>query len=83
MKKLLASLIIVLILFAIFIGAIFVRVKIDINQWNNGKCECGGSWELQGTHYQGNSHNIKFYDYQCDNCGKYIDCINQMEIERR
>lgn len=83
MKQLFVSLAMVAIVFIIIIGAVFIVVKNDIEEWNNGYCECGGAWKIQGFHYEGQRHNTKYYDYQCDSCGKYIDCLNQMEIEHK
>ena len=81
MKSLLLHLAVFAIVLIILFGVAFVAIKNDIAEWNNGYCECGGVWEAQGFHCEGRRHNVKRYDYRCDSCGKYIDCLNQMEIE--
>ena len=61
-----------LILFVI--GLIFIcdycEDKHDENVWNNGMCQCGGTFEYQqavGHYYSTN------YVYKCNKCGDIIE----------
>lgn len=45
----------------------------DRDAWNEGHCQCGGSWELVNVQkYKGATH----YFYECGNCSDVIDLTN-------
>ena len=56
-----------LIMLAIVIIIVFVTHLVNVSQWNDGYCSCGGRWVYQeavGHEYSTN------YIYKCDKCGK-------------
>lgn len=64
----------VVIVIAIIAGLVFVGVLIekshDDKLWNNGHCECGGTWEYEQAVGHRSSTN---YIYICDKCGERIE----------
>lgn len=59
----------------IFVGILaiiawFICTVSDYSQWNDGHCECGGTWVYEQAvgHYYSTE-----YLYHCDRCGKVIE----------
>ena len=46
---------------------VFVAYSVNVNQWNDGYCSCGGKWVYQEA--VGHGYNTT-YIYKCDKCGK-------------
>lgn len=68
------SVILGIILLAIAIC--FCEYKTSESEWNDGHCECGGSWmyvEAVGHRYSTE------YIYKCDGCGRMIKTAFLME----
>ena len=65
------------ILIAIVVGLIFLvdvgKNYHDDKLWNNGHCECGGTWEYEQAVGHRSSTS---YIYVCDKCGKRIEMYN-------
>jgi predicted nucleic acid-binding Zn ribbon protein len=68
----------VLILIAIFVIFYYISGNIEKNKWNNGYCECGGTWQYQQA--IGHQSYTKFL-YKCDNCGKMREFSEYREID--
>jgi hypothetical protein len=47
----------------------------DVKAWNNGSCECGGTWEFSNAEHLRNSGN--FYYWYCEDCGRVIELHTQ------
>lgn len=62
---------------AIIVGVIFLY-SIAVNShdnrvWNNGHCECGGTWEYEQAVGHRSSTS---YIYICDKCGERIEMFH-------
>ena len=67
----------IVILIGIIVGIIFLysiaENAHDNKLWNNGHCECGGTWEYE----QAVGHrSYTSYIYVCDKCGERIEMYN-------
>ena len=67
----------VVIVIDIFAGLIFL---VDVGEnshddklWNNGHCECGGTWKYEQAVGHKSSTS---YIYVCDKCGERIEMFN-------
>lgn len=60
----------IVFIIGIVIGALTLSSKQDEKTWNNGYCECGGHFEYE----QAVGHRDRTsYIYRCDSCGKHIE----------
>jgi hypothetical protein len=51
--------------------ALFVLSATDEADWNDGRCKCGGQWEL--TEIESNPKSVlTAYFYTCNNCDTII-----------
>lgn len=71
--------VVVAVIIAIAAGLVFLVDVAEDNHddklWNNGHCECGGTWEYE----QAVGHrSTTSYIYICDKCGKRIEMFNIM-----
>ena len=55
----------------IFIVALFIIVFADEAKWNEGKCECGGQWELVDIESKTDSIMVEYF-YTCNECDNTI-----------
>ena len=67
---------IITFIIAIFIGCsisgmLYIEEKGDIISWNDGYCECGGTWKFSNVEHIRNGGNL--YYWYCDDCGKVIE----------
>lgn len=62
---------------AILVGVIFLysiaENSHDDRVWNNGHCECGGTWEYEQAVGHKSSTS---YIYVCDKCGERIEMFH-------
>ena len=64
------------ILFMIFIILGSILVSLDKKSWNNGQCQCGGSYEFQEI----NVHNIgNGFVYKCNTCGRIVEFLSRYD----
>lgn len=49
----------------------FVETKHDEIYWNDGHCECGGTWDLVDIE-RGKTATTTNYYYECADCGEFI-----------
>ena len=54
-----------------FVGAITMEQEWDREAWNNGYCECGGSFELSAA--TKSKMGSKTFYYSCEDCGHTIE----------
>lgn len=67
--------VVIVIIIISFIVAIFY-VKTDNKKWNDGKCECGGSY----IYKEAVGHrNYTSYIYECDECGNHIELYTEIK----
>lgn len=63
------------IITAIFAGMFTMEWNGDQNTWNEGQCECGGSYEFANASRYRNSTT---YYWACDTCGHIIQTHHPM-----
>ena len=65
------SIIVVVSLFAAFLFGVYkASIKYDEKLWNDGHCDCGGTWEYEQAVGHRSSTS---YIYVCEDCGKRIE----------
>lgn len=64
------GLVICLLFWALFSGAVIGQMYVDDGAWNDGHCECGGQWELRAVSESRMGSKTKYY--ACEDCGKEI-----------
>lgn len=64
-KKILACFLILVVTFGIA-TLLYKQAEGEQERWNNGICECGGTYELSAASQYRSS---KTFYYTCDNCG--------------
>ena len=65
--------IVVIIIWIIFTLGVTYEAEMNEKVWNNGFCECGTHWELEGVSKYRN-HETKYYT--CPNCYTEIEINN-------
>lgn len=74
-KKILACFLILVVTFGIA-TLLYKQAEWEQERWNNGICECGGTYELSAaSHYR----SSKTFYYTCDNCGHTEEFSNLMK----
>lgn len=77
LDEFIAGFLTVVIVIAFVVGLIFVcsaaENSHDDKLWNNGHCECGGTWEYEQAVGHRNSTS---YIYICDKCGERIEMFH-------
>ena len=61
----------VLICILLLVAALFILSFSDEVDWNDGRCECGGQWELMEIESNPKSILTEYF-YTCDNCDTII-----------
>ncbi|MCR4687712.1 MAG: hypothetical protein K5659_09085 [Lachnospiraceae bacterium] len=61
---------IVLLCAAMSFGAYRASIKHEEKLWNNGHCDCGGTWKYEQAVGHRSSTS---YIYICEDCGKRIE----------
>ena len=65
-----ANFVVIAIISVIILAAIIISNIQENKKWNNGYCECGGSFVYE----QAVGHNnYTRYIYKCDHCGKRVE----------
>lgn len=59
-----------------FVGALAMEQEWDREAWNNGYCECGGSFELSAA--TKSKMGSKTFYYTCGDCGHTIETSRLM-----
>ena len=68
--EVIVTLIIIVFVVVMLVGAVRCSTTMDKRNWNNGYCECGGHWEYE----QSVGHQYRTsYVFKCDKCGKHIE----------
>ena len=68
--RFLKALFITLLIGTLIGSALYFDWAGDESEWNDGKCECGGNWNLFDiTDYRNNTT----YYYQCEECEKLFE----------
>ena len=57
-------------------GLFTLERNADVASWNNGSCECGGSWHLVNVERLRNAGEL--YYYGCEECGACITTHSNM-----
>ena len=65
--------VVVIIIWIVFTLGVFCDTKANEEVWNNGFCECGTHWELEGVSKYRN-HETKYY--ACPKCYTEIEINN-------
>lgn len=74
-KKILACFLILVVTFGIA-TLLYKQAEGEQERWNNGICECGGTYELSAASQYRSS---KTFYYTCDNCGHTEEFSNLMK----
>lgn len=74
-KKILACFLILVVTFGIA-TLLYKQAEREQERWNNGICECGGTYELSAASQYRSS---KTFYYTCDNCGHIEEFSNLMK----
>lgn len=74
-KKIIACFLILVVTFGIA-TLLYKQAEGEQERWNNGICECGGTYELSAASQHRSS---KTFYYTCDNCGHTEKFSNLMK----
>ena len=74
-KKIIACFLILVVTFGIA-TLLYKQAEGEQERWNNGICECGGTYELSAASQYRSS---KTFYYTCDNCGHTEEFSNLMK----
>lgn len=58
-------------LWLVFSSLMCLDAYIDFKAWNDGKCDCGGKWELTAVSESRTGTKTKYY--VCEKCGHEIE----------